>query len=74
MDYSRQINERWVPFGGRARQEVDADLGSGSVFRLIGAVGSYSVAVRFAGSLMQMQERQAVFILKKLQPGVFLLN
>ena len=39
MDYSRQINERWASFGGRARQEVDADLGSGSVFRLIGRGG-----------------------------------
>lgn len=39
MDYSRLISDRWKALGGQARQEVDADLGSGSVFRLIGRGG-----------------------------------
>lgn len=39
MNYSRLISDRWSALGGQARQEVDADLGSGSVFRLIGRGG-----------------------------------
>ena len=74
MDYSWQINEKWASFGGRARQEVDADLGSGSVFRLIGRGGIIFCRGPFCWELNADAREAGGIYLKEIAAWCFLIE